>query len=252
MMRYFLHLSYNGSNFCGWQIQPNELSIQETIEIALFHILKEKIAITGCGRTDSGVHATNYYAHFDFNILSFQEIEKLKFRLNRYLDFNVNIINIFKVKPTAHARFDAISRTYKYFVATQKQPFKNEFSYFFSRILDIDTMNLACQKLILYSDFTSFSKLHTQVNNNLCNILYANWENQDDMLVFTITANRFLRNMVRSIVGTLIEVGLGKISIDEFSKIIESKNRNNAGVSVPAKALFLFDIKYEKELFFPI
>lgn len=113
-------------------------------------------------------------------------------------------------------------------------------------------MNLACQKLILYSDFTSFSKLHTQVNNNLCNILYANWEKQDDMLVFTITANRFLRNMVRSIVGTLIEVGLGKISIDEFSKIIESKNRNNAGVSVPAKALFLFDIKYEKELFLPI
>lgn len=252
MMRYFIHLSYNGSNFCGWQIQPNELSVQESIEIALFHILKEKIAITGCGRTDSGVHATNYYAHFDFNILSSKEIEKLIFRLNRYLGFEINIINIFKVKPTSHARFDAISRTYKYFVATQKQPFNNEFSYFFSRLLDIDAMNLACQKLILYSDFTSFSKLHTQVNNNLCNILYANWEKQDDMLVFTITANRFLRNMVRSIVGTLIEVGLGKISIDEFSKIIESKNRNNAGVSVAAKALFLFDIKYEKELFFPI
>lgn len=251
-MRYFIHLSYNGSNFCGWQIQPNELSVQESIEIALFHILKEKIAITGCGRTDSGVHATNYYAHFDFNILSSKEIEKLIFRLNRYLGFEINIINIFKVKPTSHARFDAISRTYKYFVATQKQPFNNEFSYFFSRLLDIDAMNLACQKLILYSDFTSFSKLHTQVNNNLCNILYANWEKQDDMLVFTITANRFLRNMVRSIVGTLIEVGLGKISIDEFSKIIESKNRNNAGVSVAAKALFLFDIKYEKELFFPI
>lgn len=252
MMRYFIHLSYNGSNFCGWQIQPNELSVQESIEIALFHILKEKIAITGCGRTDSGVHATNYYAHFDFNILSSKEIEKLIFRLNRYLGFEINIINIFKVKPTSHARFDAISRTYKYFVATQKQPFNNEFSYYFSRLLDIDAMNLACQKLILYSDFTSFSKLHTQVNNNLCNILYANWEKQDDMLVFTITANRFLRNMVRSIVGTLIEVGLGKISIDEFSKIIESKNRNNAGVSVAAKALFLFDIKYEKELFFPI
>ncbi|HBN04495.1 MAG TPA: tRNA pseudouridine(38-40) synthase TruA, partial [Bacteroidales bacterium] len=148
-----------------------------------------------------------------------------------------------------HARFDAISRTYKYYIATQKQPFNNEFTYFFSRPLNIEKMNNASEKLLTYTDFTSFSKLHTQVNNNNCTINFAYWEKKDDLLVFTINANRFLRNMVRSIVGTMIEVGLEKISIDEFCKIIEEKNRSLAGVSVAAKALFLNEIEYPKEVY---
>lgn len=248
-MRYFIHLSYNGTNFCGWQIQPNEPSVQETIEKALFYILKEKINLTGCGRTDTGVHALNYYAHFDFNELTNEELDNLKYRLNSFFSYEIRIITIKKVMDDAHARFDAISRTYKYYIATQKQPFNNDFSYFFPRPLNIEKMNKACEKLLTYTDFTSFSKLHTQVNNNNCTINFANWKKADDLLVFTINANRFLRNMVRSIVGTMIEVGLEKISIDEFCKIIEEKNRSLAGVSVHAKALFLNQIEYPKVIY---
>ncbi len=248
-MRYFIHLSYNGTNFCGWQIQPNEPSVQETIEKALFFILKEKLNITGCGRTDTGVHALNYYAHFDFKEMTNDELDKLKYRLNSFFSHEIRIISIKKVKDDAHARFDAISRTYKYYIATQKQPFNNEFTYFFSRTLNIEKMNKACEKLLTYTDFTSFSKLHTQVNNNNCTINFASWEKEGDLLVFTINANRFLRNMVRSIVGTMIEVGLEKINVEEFCKIIEEKNRSLAGVSVAAKALFLNEIEYPKEVY---
>lgn len=248
-MRYFIHLSYNGTNFCGWQIQPNEPSVQETIEKALFYILKEKINITGCGRTDTGVHALSYYAHFDFKEMTSEELEKLTYRLNAFFSYDIRIISIKKVKDDAHARFDAISRTYKYYIATQKQPFNNDFTYYLPRPLNIEKMNKACEKLLTYTDFTSFSKLHTQVNNNNCTINFASWEKEGDLLVFTINANRFLRNMVRSIVGTMIEVGLEKINVEEFCKIIEEKDRASAGVSVAAKALFLFDVVYEKGIF---
>lgn len=251
-MRYFLHLSYNGTNFCGWQIQPSEPSIQESIETAFFHLLKEKIGVTGCGRTDTGVHALNYYAHFDYKEISNQEIEELVFKLNRYFGFDIKIMGLYKMKEDSHARFDAGSRTYKYYIAQEKQPFNNDFSHYFSRPLNIEKMNEACKKLISYTDFTSFSKLHTQVNNNNCKILSASWEKDGDMVVFTIEANRFLRNMVRSIVGTLVEVGIEKISVKEFCEIIEAKDRKRAGASFPAKALFLHNIKYEKELFFQL
>ncbi|MFA7081639.1 MAG: tRNA pseudouridine(38-40) synthase TruA [Bacteroidales bacterium] len=251
-MRYFLHLSYNGTNFCGWQIQPNEPSIQENLETAFLHLLKEKIGITGCGRTDTGVHALNYYAHFDYKELQKDEIEELVFKLNRYFGFDIKVLGLFKMKPDAHTRFDAGSRTYKYYIANKKQPFNNDFSHYYSRRLNIDKMNEACQKLITYTDFTSFSKLHTQVNNNNCKILSAYWEKKDDMVVFTIEANRFLRNMVRSIVGTMVEVGIEKIGIRAFCEIIEAKDRSRAGASFPAKALFLDNIKYDKELFLPI
>jgi tRNA pseudouridine38-40 synthase len=251
-MRYFIHLSYNGANFCGWQIQPNEPSVQQGLEKALMHILKENISLTGCGRTDTGVHAKSYYAHFDFEEMSIEELKQLRFRLNNYFAYDIRIISILKVKNDAHARFDAISRTYKYYIATQKQPFNNEFSYFFPRLLNVEIMNKACEKLLTYTDFTSFSKLHTQVNNNNCTIFFASWEVKNEMLVFTIKANRFLRNMVRSIVGTMIEVGLEKISVEEFCKIIEQKNRSLAGVSVLAKALFLYEVEYEKGIFLEI
>lgn len=248
-MRYFLHLQYNGTEFCGWQIQPNEPSVQESIETSLMHLLREKIGLTGCGRTDTGVHAWDYYAHFDFREMSIDELEKLKHKLNRYFNHQIKIFGIYKMKEDAHARFDAVSRTYKYYVAKEKQPFNNDFSYYFSRQLNIEAMNLACEKLLTYEDFTSFSKLHTQVNNNNCNIMFASWEKEGDNFVFTIQANRFLRNMVRAIVGTLLEVGLEKINIEEFCKIIESKSRSQAGISVPAKALFLYNVEYKKTIF---
>lgn len=248
-MRYFLHLAYNGSGFCGWQIQPNEPSVQESIEVALGHLLRQKIGVTGCGRTDTGVHANDYYAHFDFDEMSLEQLENLRFKLNRYFNHEISILNIFRMKDGAHARFDAISRTYKYYVAEEKQPFNNDYSYYFGRKLDIEKMNEAAKSLFNYIDFTSFSKLHTQVNNNNCTILEAFWERKDGLLVFTISANRFLRNMVRSITGTLLDVGLGKITIEDFCKIIESKDRSSAGVSVPAKALFLHKLSYSGNIF---
>lgn len=248
-MRYFLHLAYNGASFCGWQLQPNAPTVQENIETALRHLLKEKIDITGCGRTDTGVHAFDYYAHFDFREMSLEELSQLKLKLNRYFNHEINILGIYKMKEDAHARFDAISRTYKYYVAIEKQPFKNDISYYFHRPLNLKEMNKACERLITYTDFTSFSKSHTQVNNYNCNVALAYWEKEGDQLVFTIQANRFLRNMVRAIVGTLLEVGLGKIDVDGFCKVIESKSRCDAGISVPAKALFLYNVEYKKTIF---
>lgn len=248
-MRYFLCLAYNGNEFFGWQRQPKHLSVQETLETAIKNILKQDIKITGCGRTDSGVHARIYYAHFDFSELSYEDINHLKYRLNRHFSYNINILDIFKVKDNAHARFDAINRTYKYYISQVKQPFNNDFSNFISRPLDMDNMNKAAEKLLQYKDFTSFSKIHTQVNNNLCEIYKSRWNKEGDFLVFTIQANRFLRNMVRSIVGTLLELGLGRIDEKDFCEIIEAKDRGRAGISVSAKALFLYDIEYPREIF---
>jgi tRNA pseudouridine38-40 synthase len=254
-VRYFLHLSYNGSLFYGWQKQIDDISVQQTIEKALFYFLKEgEKDIVGCGRTDSGVNALNYYAHFDARELSNEEIEHLIFRLNNYFNYSINIINIYRMQPSSHARFDAISRTYKYFISTKKQPFFNEFSYYFPHTLNIENMNLACEKLFQYSDFTSFSKLHTQVNNNNCNVMYAHWDaskEDNGIIVFTIKANRFLRNMVRAIVGTMLLVGQEKISVEDFCRIIEKKDRQLSGTSVMAKALFLYDIEYPKNIFLP-
>ena len=248
-MRYFLRLEYNGSNFFGWQIQPNHISVQESIETGLKLILKEEIEVVGCGRTDTGVHAKDYFAHFDYKELSDEEINQLKYRLNRYFSFDINIKSILRVRDNAHSRFDAIDRTYKYYIAKDKQPFNNDFLYYFPRELDMEEMNLAASKLFNYEDFTSFSKLHTQVNNNNCKILYAKWEIENGLLVFTISANRFLRNMVRAITGTLLEVGLGKITVEDFERIIEAKDRNKAGISVLAKGLFLYSISYPNEIF---
>ena len=242
-------MEYNGSNFFGWQIQPNHISVQESIETGLKLILKEEIEVVGCGRTDTGVHAKDYFAHFDYKELSDEEINQLKYRLNRYFSFDINIKSILRVRDNAHSRFDAIDRTYKYYIAKDKQPFNNDFSYYFPRELDMEKMNLAASKLFNYEDFTSFSKLHTQVNNNNCKILYAKWEIENGLLVFTISANRFLRNMVRAITGTLLEVGLGKITVEDFERIIEAKDRNKAGISVLAKGLFLYSISYPNEIF---
>jgi tRNA pseudouridine38-40 synthase len=248
-MRYFLHLAYNGENFHGWQVQEGQHSVQEALETALRHLCQTPIQVLGCGRTDSGVHAEDFYAHFDYKPLDNKEREQLVFKLNRYFVHDILIYGLYAMKDDAHARFDAVSRTYKYHLSITKQPFRDAFCYYHPWSLDVDKMNQAAERLLGTKDFTSFSKLHTQVNNNICTITEARWESIDGELIFTISANRFLRNMVRAVVGTLLLVGRHKISLEEFDKIIEEKNRCKAGISVPAKALFLHKVEYPETIF---
>ena len=241
--RYFIELAYNGTRFYGWQVQPNAPSVQEQIEKALSVIGREEIAVTGAGRTDTGVHARFFVAHFDSESGKLDDPD-FCWKLNSFLDRDIVVFRIFKVKPDAHARFDAISRSYHYYITRRKDPFAQETAWYFKYPLDVAKMNEACKSLFEYIDFTSFSKLHTDVKTNNCKIFQAEWREEGDRLVFIIKADRFLRNMVRAIVGTLIEVGQGKISIDGFREIIEMKNRGFAGVSVPAHGLFLVGIEY--------
>jgi tRNA pseudouridine38-40 synthase len=248
--RYFIKLAYNGRNYHGWQSQQNAHSVQDELEKCLSFKLRENIKISGCGRTDTGVHAREYFAHFD-SITHFDEKTKSDFinRLNIFLPSDIVVYDLYHVKNEANARFDALSRTYKYYISRKKNPFKNDTSLYVYGYLDLDAMTKATNLLFEYSDFTSFSKLHSQTNNNLCNILEAKWIDSDSMLVFEITANRFLRNMVRAITGTLLEVGQGKLSLDGFKNVIEARNRERAGFSVPAHALFLEKVIYPDDLF---
>ena len=241
--RYYIQLSYKGTNYVGWQFQPNGLSVQQCLEKAFSVILREDIKITGAGRTDAGVHAKFFIAHFDSENPLIDE-SKVVYSLNNYLDQDISVRRIYRVNDNAHARFDAISRSYEYRLCLVKDPFEREFSYFVKSTPDIDLMNQAVKILYEYSDFTSFSKLHTDVKTNNCRISFAEWSREGNIIIFRITADRFLRNMVRAIVGTLLDVGNGKISIDDLRKIIESKDRSAAGYSVPAHGLYLVDIKY--------
>ncbi len=250
MQRYFIYLSYNGKNYCGWQNQPNGISVQEKIEEALSTILREKKSITGAGRTDAGVHALLMIAHFDWEKEDLNCIQ-LTEKLNRILPRDIAISKIIPVQPDAHARFDATSRTYKYYITKEKDPFRNDFTYKIHGELDIELMNRAASILFEYTDFTSFSKLHTDVKTNNCKIMEVRWEYLNNEYVFTIKADRFLRNMVRAIVGTLLDVGRGKLSIEGFKQIIETKDRCRAGTSVPGNALFLVDVSYPEYLFQP-
>ena len=246
--RYFIILSFFGKNYHGWQIQPNAITVQKHINKALSTLLKEKILTIGAGRTDTGVHAKYFVAHFDSEKNNLHDIKDFVFNINGILPNDISIYKIIKVSNKNHARFDAIFRTYKYFISKIKDPFKLETCHYIYGNIDIEKMNCASKLLYQFEDFTSFSKLHTDVKTNNCKIQNANWEQSDDTIVFTITADRFLRNMVRSIVGTLLDIGFGKISTDNLIKIIEKKDRSEAGVSVPAKGLFLWDIKYPYEL----
>lgn len=240
-MRFKLELSYVGTDFHGWQRQPNGITVQEVIEDTLTMIAREQITIVGCGRTDTGVHAKYYVAHFDsqYNFSS-NDIAKI----NGILPKSVAILNLTQASDNFHARFDAKRRTYKYYITTKKDPFDNGFAWYVKHNLDIDLMQQAASKLFNYIDFTSFSKLHTDVNNNNCKIMQADIEKCGDKIIITISADRFLRNMVRAIVGTLTDVGKNKISVDDFCAIIEKKDRCEAGQSVPADGLFLYDIEY--------
>lgn len=242
-MRYFIKFSYKGTNYHGWQIQPNDISVQSVLTDAMSLVFRFQVELIGAGRTDAGVHAVNMIAHFDLPF-EIEDSSKIVYRLNSLLPKDISIESIFEVEDSMHARFSAKSRTYKYYVSTKKSPFDDEFSARITFALDEEKMNEAAQTLFDYTDFTSFSKVHTDVKTNNCKIYHANWDRQGDYLVFTIKADRFLRNMVRAIVGTLIEVGKGAISVEEFRNIIESKNRCAAGMSVPAKGLFLVDVEY--------
>ena len=246
-MRYFLELAYNGKNYFGWQIQPNQISVQEAIETRLSKILGQKISIVGAGRTDTGVHAKKMYAHFDYD----GELKKdLVKHLNSFLPKDIAIYKIHSMDPEAHARFDATSRSYNYFISPQKNPFTFEGAWVFNRNLDLDKMNDAAQLLVMKGDFGSFAKLHTDVKTNICDVREAFWfVNESGQYVFQITADRFLRNMVRAIVGTLVEVGIGKITKDDLALIIANQNRSSAGASAPAQGLYLVDVQYPKELF---
>ncbi len=250
LKRYFILLSYKGTNYHGWQLQKNAVTVQSVVNEGLSLILKAEITVTGCGRTDTGVHAKEYYAHFDFEKNLTKPVrEELVKKLNRFFPKDIVIHSVFPVKTNAHARFSAISRTYTYIISTQKNAFTNEYSYHIPHKLDISLMNKASNLLLDYTDFTSFSKLHSQTATNNCQIKHASWEKQNGQLIFTIQADRFLRNMVRAIVGTLLDVGLKKISLQDFRKIILDKNRSSAGQSVPACGLFLEKIEYPVDLF---
>lgn len=242
-MRYFLFLSYRGTHYHGWQSQPNAVTVQETIEKALTLLLKNPTEIVGAGRTDSGVHAREMYAHFD--VENELHCPTLIAKLNSILPKDIAIHNIIKVENDAHARFDATKRSYEYHIHLQKSAFDFENSWYCKQPLDVQKMNAACPVLFEYEDFECFSKKHTDVHTFNCKIKEAHWQQNGDKLVFTIVADRFLRNMVRAIVGTMVDIGLGKITLEDFRKIIESKNRSQAGFSVPAQGLYLTKIEYD-------
>jgi tRNA pseudouridine38-40 synthase len=241
-LRYFIKLAYNGTPYHGWQIQPNAASVQETLNRAFSVLLHSEISLMGAGRTDTGVHAKEMYAHFDFDA-SF-DISKLVHKLNSFLPKDIVIYNILPVDEEAHCRFDATKRTYEYHINIFKDAFLQDQSWYFNQELDVDLMNEAAKLLLNYTDFQCFSKVNTDVNTFDCSIFEAYWKKEDNKLIFTISANRFLRNMVRAIVGTLVNIGLRKINLDDFIAIIESKNREKAGFSVPAHGLYLTKIAY--------
>ncbi len=242
--KYLIELAYDGTNYHGWQIQPNGISVQEVLEKGISTLAREKIRVVGCGRTDAGVHAQYFVAHFEL----FQEIpseEQWLYKLNGFLPKDIVLFNIKRTGDDFHARFSALSRSYEYHLVCQKSPFLERYAYRPPGDLDMALMNRAARHLLTYSDFTSFCKSHTDTRTNNCDVREAVWKQKDDNhLVFHITANRFLRNMVRAIVGTLLEVGKGKISEADFCQIIEEKDRRKAGPSVPGKALFLTDVRY--------
>lgn len=243
-MRYFIRLAYDGSPYHGWQVQPHDVSVQQAIEQAMATVLHAPIGITGAGRTDTGVNAAMMIAHFDTSA-PIADTGRLVHSLNGILGKSIAIYKIFPVASDAHARFDATSRTYKYFIHTRKSPFLDKYSWACHHQLDFDLMNEAASRLRHHTDFTSFSKLHTDVKTNNCKVTHAQWTPLDDeRWVFTITADRFLRNMVRAIVGTLVDVGLHKITVEQFDDVIEHKDRCQAGQSMPGNALFLWNITY--------
>ena len=247
--RYFIFISYKGTFYHGWQIQPNSVTVQKLLDEALSTLLSEEISTTGAGRTDTGVHALVFCAHFDSFTNDLDSNKNLVYKLNRYLPEDISVNRIRKVTPDAHARFSTISRTYKYFISREKNPFTEDSSWFLHGNINVEKMNRSARILLDHTDFSSFSKLHTNVKTNDCKIFQAFWETEGSQLIFTIKADRFLRNMVRAIVGTMIDIGFGKTDIKGFTEIILAKDRGKAGKSAPAKGLFLAEIEYPEIIF---
>ena len=249
-MRYFIEIAYDGQPYHGWQRQPHSISVQEVLEDALSTLLRGDVAVTGAGRTDAGVHAKQLFAHVDVEtVFSEEDLKHLQHRLNRFMPQSIAVYSILPVREEAHARFDAIARSYEYKLHQAKNPFLNNQSYFFEKELDVDLMNLAAGHLLGKQDFKCFSRSNTDVKTYLCEITKANWERKDEQLIFTITADRFLRNMVRAVVGTLLEVGMQNISPSKVKSIIASRSRSEAGASAPAHGLYLTAVKYPEEIF---
>ena len=247
-MRVFIYLSFDGTAYHGWQIQPIAISVQQRLTESLTMLLRQPTEVVGAGRTDAGVHAHMMVAHCD--VPDNTDLSLLCHKLNRVLPSDIAVSRVVKVVPHAHARFDAQARTYHYWIYTRKNPFRSHYATRITYSLDFDKMNEAAAYLLTVSDFTSFSKLHTDVKTNICHVTQAHWEKvEEDLWRFEIMADRFLRNMVRSIVGTLIEVGRGKLSLDDFKQIVALKNRQAAGDSMPGNALSLVQIKYHPDLF---
>lgn len=248
--RYFIELAYNGTAYHGWQLQPNAITVQECLDKALSTYFRQPVNTLGCGRTDTGVHAQQFFAHFNLafpnnlEVLGNDELERKVSGINSLLPYDISVKRIFIVNDDAHARFDAVERSYKYHIHFYKDPFKLNRSWLLKAELDIKLMNDAAKLLLDYTDFSCFSKSHTQTFTNNCKITEAYTHFEDDGLVFSISADRFLRNMVRAIVGTLIKIGKKEISLIDFKDIIESKNRSKAGQSVPACGLYLVSVKY--------
>ncbi len=247
MPRYFITFAFNGKNYVGWQVQPNGTSVQQVLQDALSTILRGRVEIVGAGRTDAGVHARRMVAHFDWEGDIFQPRD-LVYKLNNFLPKDISVTAVQRVIPGAHARFSAISRTYTYYITTVKDPFLHELTYRIHFEPDMGRMNQMCAVLMEYTDFTSFSKLHTDVKTNICRIDDARWDRKEDEYIFTIRADRFLRNMVRAITGTLLEAGRGRLDERGLRRIIEAKNRGVAGDSVPGHALFLEEVTYPADI----
>ena len=257
-MRYFIYFSYDGGNYHGWQFQPDAVSVQSVLQDRLSTILRIPTDLTGAGRTDAGVNASEMVAHFD--VSDAISTDSLKVSLNRFLPPDISISKIVRVSNDAHARFSATSRTYHYYLCQSKHPMLRHYCYTIHQPLDFDLMNKAGEILLEYKDFTSFSKLHTDVKTNNCDVVKAEWHRVDNipfcgdcrsigLWEFEITSDRFLRNMVRAVVGTLLDVGRGVLDLDGFRRIIESKDRCSAGMSVPGNALFLAKVEYPEEIF---
>jgi tRNA pseudouridine38-40 synthase len=246
--RYFIKLSFKGTNYHGWQVQPNAITVQQVLNEDLSLLLGEDVQVTGCGRTDTGVHARVFYAHLDSG-QNLADDPELLFRINNKLPGDIAVQQIIPARGSAHARFDAISRTYEYHIHRRKEVFNKDQAHYVYGDLNFASMQQAGEMLKEYTDFTSFSKVDTDTRTNDCLIHLVQWDITEDNIIFTIQADRFLRNMVRAIVGTMLDLGFGRIDMDDFRHIIKSRNRSSAGTSAPAKGLFLTDVRYPPEIF---
>ncbi|PRY11036.1 tRNA pseudouridine38-40 synthase [Pontibacter ummariensis] len=245
-MRYFLEVAYDGTRFHGWQVQPNALSVQEVLDDCLSKVLRQPISSIGSGRTDTGVHAGQQYVHFD--VTGELDTQQVVYRLNRILPADIAAKGLHAVPDEAHARFDAFARTYHYHISLVKSPFKRYYAYYHSRSLDVEQMNRAAVVLLQYEDFTTFSKVKGDTKHYRCNIYEAVWRQEGEELVFTIRANRFLRGMVRLVVGTLLDVGRGKISVEAFEQVVASQDRSRSSGAAPAEGLYLAKVEYPEHV----